>query len=133
MLANYLQVSVFNSRFVTSVLTDPHLPDILTNLKYQLKQNYNLLVQAFQEWAVDFLPTTAGFHVYARLAKTAQSWDAEAYVAKQLLDLGVMITPGKSFGGIDGEVGWFRISFSVTEEKLKIGIERIGKVLSLLT
>jgi len=131
MLANYLQPSVFNSLFVISILTSPTLPGLLADLRYQLERNYTLMVQAFEDWGIEFLPTHAGFHVFARLAKNAKNWDDEASVAKQLLDSGVMVGPGKGFGGIDGEVGWFRLSFSIPQEKLKTGLKRIEKILGL--
>jgi DNA-binding transcriptional MocR family regulator len=63
--------------------------------------------------------------------KNAQTWEEEAAVAKQLLETGVMIAPGKNYGGIDGQVGWVRMSFSIPEEKLREGLERIGMTLGV--
>jgi hypothetical protein len=42
-----------------------------------------------------------------------------------------MIAPGKNYGGIDGQVGWVRMSFSIPEEKLREGLERIGMTLGV--
>jgi hypothetical protein len=68
---------------------------------------------------------------FARLPKNAQTWEEEAAVAKQLLEAGLMIAPGKNYGGIDGQVGWVRMSFWIPEEKLREELERTGMTLGL--
>ncbi|TVY17748.1 putative aminotransferase aclI [Lachnellula arida] len=131
MLANYIQTSVFSSIYTRTILTSPSLPFILTDLKSQLATNYALLTQAFDKWGIDYLPTHAGFHLFAKLAKSAQTWEDEMAFVKQLLHAGVMVAPGKNFGGVDGQIGWVRMSFSIPEEKLRLGLERIRETLGL--
>ena len=129
MLANYLQTSVLNSIFVTSLLASPELPSILASLKSRLACNHALLTQALEKWGVEYLPTDAGFHIYAKLAKHAQTWEEEAEMITRLSSVGVMVVPGKSFGGVDGQTGWVRLGFSIPENKLKSGLEIIEKTL----
>jgi len=131
MLANYLQTSNFSSIYATAILTSPSLPSILADLNSQLAKNYALLTQALDQWGIDHLPTHAGFHLFAKLAKNAQTWDEEMAFVKQLLHAGVMVAPGKNFGGVDGQIGWVRMSFSIPEKDLRVGLERISETLGL--
>ncbi|KAJ8071231.1 hypothetical protein OCU04_001566 [Sclerotinia nivalis] len=130
-IANFMQTSILNDHFLTALCNFPTLPTIITTLKTHLAKNDALVTEAFDSWAIDYLPTTAGFHVFAKLGKDAQTWEEEEDIVKRFLDCGVMVGPGKGFGGIDGQVGWIRISFSIEEKKVKEGLRRIGKTLGL--
>ncbi|KAF7911780.1 uncharacterized protein EAE98_011895 [Botrytis deweyae] len=128
-ISNYMQTSNLNNVCVTALFHSPNLPSIISSLKNQLTRNYGWLTKALNRWGIEYIPTHAGFHIFARLVKNAQSWDDEAAGVKQLFDAGIMVTPGKSFGGIDGEFGWVRLSFSIEEKKLREGLWRIGQTL----
>ncbi|KAM0304914.1 hypothetical protein ACHAO8_011367 [Botrytis cinerea] len=128
-ISNYMQTSNLNNLCVMALFHSPSLPSIINSLKHQLTRNYGWLTEALNRWEIEYIPTHAGFHVFARLAKNAQSWGDEAAVVKQLFDAGVMVVPGKNFGGVDGEFGWVRLSFSIEEKKLRDGLWRIGQTL----
>ncbi|KAI9647508.1 hypothetical protein NHQ30_003893 [Ciborinia camelliae] len=128
-ISNYMQTSTLNNLCVTALFNSPQLPSIINSFKHQLTRNYGWLTKALDKWGIEYIPTHAGFHIFAKLAKNAQNWDDEAAVVKQLFDAGVLVIPGKNFGGIDGEVGWIRLSFSIHEKELLDGLWRIGHTL----
>jgi len=104
---------------------------MLCNLKFQLASNYALVIEAFGKWGVEYFPISASFHVFVRLTKTTLTWEGVHLVLERLLSAGIMILPAKDVVGLDGRDGWFRMSFCISEEKLKEGLARIGKTLGL--
>jgi aspartate/methionine/tyrosine aminotransferase len=131
LLANYMQISTASSLLTVSLFTSPQLPSLLRSLKSRLINNHSLLTSSFEKWDIKYLPTTAGFHVFAKLAPDAKTWEDEKDVADRLLEGGVFVVAGRGFGGVDGEVGWIRVAFSVEESLLREGLRRMGTILGL--
>jgi aspartate/methionine/tyrosine aminotransferase len=67
--------------------------------------------------------------IFARIAKDAQTWEEEAAVVGKLKESGVLVQPGKMWGGIDGEKGWVRFLFAVKKEVMRDALEKMRKVL----
>ncbi|THV52875.1 hypothetical protein BGAL_0065g00030 [Botrytis galanthina] len=72
-ISNYMQISNLNNLCVTALLHSPNLPSIINSLRHQLARNYGWLTEALSRWGIEYIPTHARFHVFARLAKNAQS------------------------------------------------------------
>ncbi|PQE18822.1 1-aminocyclopropane-1-carboxylate synthase 1 protein [Rutstroemia sp. NJR-2017a WRK4] len=123
------QVSILSSIYVTALLTSPELPNLISLNKSRLKSAYEYLTTRLDEWGVEYIPVKAGMLIFVRIAKNAQTFEEEAAVVGKLKESGVLVQPGKMWGGIDGEKGWVRFSFAVKEEVMRDALERMGRVL----
>ena len=98
----------------------------------RLSANYATLTARLRKLGIEYISCRAGFGLYARLVPHADSWEAEAALVARLRDHGIAVHPGRvASGGVDGEMGWVRLSFAVTPEMLAEGLDRIEKTLSL--
>jgi aspartate/methionine/tyrosine aminotransferase len=131
LLSNYMQISTASSLLTVSLFKSPQLPSLLRTLKSRLITNFSLLTSSFEKWNIKYLPTTAGFHVFAKLVPDAKTWEDEKEVVDRLLQGGVFVVAGRGFGGVNGEIGWIRVAFSVEEEDLREGLRMIGIILGL--
>jgi len=87
-----------------------------------------MITNAFQDWNIEYIPVRAGVGIFAKVLKNAETWEEEDVVVQKLLENGVSLGGGKSWGGIDGEKGWIRMTFSVPEDVMREVILRMGKV-----
>jgi aspartate/methionine/tyrosine aminotransferase len=123
------QVSILSSIYVNAILTSPELPNLISLNKSRLKSAYEYLTTRLDEWGIEYIPVKTGMLIFVRIAKDAQTFEEEAAVVGKLKESGVLVQPGKMWGGIDGEKGWVRFSFAVKEEVMRDALERMGKVL----
>jgi LL-diaminopimelate aminotransferase len=81
----------------------------------------DLMVKGLQNLGYEVFDGGATFYLWV----TNPPGKTSAEVASQLLELGVVVTPGSGFGKA-GE-GYFRIALTVPEERLKEALKRIPK------
>ncbi len=91
-------------------------------LRTMYKARRDVVVSALQGMGVEFQVPKAAFYVWARIPKGYDS--SAAFVTKVLQETGVVVTPGNGFGAA-GE-GYFRITLTVDEERLKEAMARIA-------
>ncbi|KAM3069257.1 hypothetical protein ACMFMG_010768 [Clarireedia jacksonii] len=127
--SSFWQVSILSSIYVTAILTSPDLPHLISLNTSRLKSAYEYLTTRLDKWGIEYIPVKAGMLIFVRVAKDAQTWEEEAAVVDKIKESGVLVQPGKRWGGIDGEMGWVKMLFAVKEEVMREALARIGKVL----
>ncbi len=103
-----------------AAITALNLDDFeLSDVKKQIFGNKNLIKSALKEADIDFFDSKTTFFVWAKVPKGFNSID----FATHLLNLGILIVPGKSFGK-NGD-GFFRISSAVPKTTVDYFCKRI--------
>jgi LL-diaminopimelate aminotransferase len=80
-----------------------------------------IMVEALQGAGLEVFPTQATFYVWARVP---EGEDSLGFCARVLRQHGVVVTPGTGFG--PGGEGWFRISLTAPDARIKVAAERLG-------
>lgn len=84
------------------------------------KKRMETMVEALQSIGIDAKPVKAGIFIWAPVPA---GYTSEQFVANVLEKTGVIFTPGNIFG--PGGEGYFRVSFSVPNERIQEAVERI--------
>lgn len=92
------------------------------NLIY--KERMETMVAALQSIGIDAKPVKAGIFIWAPVP---EGYTSEQFVATVLDQTGVIFTPGDIFG--PGGEGYFRVSFSVPNERIQEAVDRIREKL----
>lgn len=129
-LTSSLHTSSLSAVFVTSLLTSVQLPALIALNSKRLSESYRILVGFLQKREIEFIPANAGLFVFARLAKGCRSWEEEAMIGERLKENGVLVSPGRTYHGLEEEKGWMRITLAVPEDTLREGLERVQRCLS---
>ena len=127
--STYWQTSTLSNMYATALLESEKMPNLIALNTKRLTHGYDILTSALREWGVDFIPVSAGFLVFAKLAKNSTTLNEEENFVRKLRENGVLVAPGRLAGEFKGTMGWVRIQFSVPEETLRNGLDRIGKTL----
>lgn len=128
-LTSSLHTSSLSAVFVTSLLTSVELPALIALNSKRLSESYRILVEFLQKREIEFIPAHAGLFVFARLAKGCRCWEEEAMIVERLKENGVLVSPGRTYHGLEEEKGWIRITFAVPEDTLREGLERVQRCL----
>ena len=127
---SFWQSSLPNALYARKLLGSERALELVKINSARLSANYAMLTARLRKLGIEYISCRAGFGLYARLEPNADSWDVEAALVARLRDHGVAVHPGRvASGGVDGEMGWVRISFAVTSEILAEGLDRIEKAL----
>lgn len=78
------------------------------------------VVAALQEAGIEVFPSDASFYVWARVP---DGGDALDFCARVLREHAVVVTPGVGFG--PGGAGWFRISLTAPDDRIREGARRL--------
>ena len=125
---------MFNWPSSLAGLTLSTILDHPTYLTGFLKQNRKLLVERYtlctsilKAHSISYIPSNAGFFLWADLSsymafQEGSSLEQERALHKRLFDGGVHLATSEAFQG--EEYGWFRISFSVDDKVLELGLMR---------
>jgi len=84
-------------------------------------QRRRVIVDALQAAGFEVFPTQATFYVWARVPGGE---DSLGFCSRMLRQHGVVVTPGTGFG--PGGEGWFRISLTAPDARIKAAAERLG-------
>jgi succinyldiaminopimelate transaminase len=77
-----------------------------------------LLVDALREAGLDVLPADATLYLWVR---TPPGWSDTAFAA-HLLDAGIVVAPGSSFGVAGGGAGYIRVAVILPEDDLRASL-----------
>ncbi|TGZ76173.1 ACC synthase [Ascodesmis nigricans] len=95
----------------------------------RIAESYMFLREWLQERRIPFVEgTTHGFFMWVDMRELLgdQGREGERRLMEKLLEVGVWIASGESFGS--SVPGWFRITFTVEREVLVEGLRRLGRV-----
>jgi LL-diaminopimelate aminotransferase len=82
-----------------------------------------VIVAALQEAGIEVFDSDASFYVWARVPGNG---DAMEFCAHVLNEHAVVVTPGVGFG--PGGAGWFRISLTAPDDRIREGAARLRKL-----
>jgi DNA-binding transcriptional MocR family regulator len=104
-----------------------YLPEFLKQNRKLLVERYTLCTNILKAYSISYIPSNAGFFLWADLSPYMLSHDGtpleqERALNRRLFEGGVHIATSEAFQG--EEYGWFRISFSVDEKALELGLTR---------
>ncbi|ESZ91287.1 aminotransferase GliI [Sclerotinia borealis F-4128] len=128
-LLSYASVSTLSSLYLKSILSYPDLPLLLKTNSERLTASYKLLADSFSKWGIEYLPATEGIFIFAKLARRATTQKEADEVFSRLAKHGVLVSPGKFYNGIPGEVGWARVTFSLPLEVIEEAVARMETIL----
>ncbi|RHZ44668.1 aminotransferase gliI [Aspergillus thermomutatus] len=135
-IANHSRVSTFTSLVITALLRDTTTVDTLLHQNRAALQRSARLVCDFLTFhQIPFVPPAAGVYVWARLGcrssslatRPEPSWDDEAGLNDRFEAAGVSVGAGQGYHA--GEPGWFRITFTLPQDELVAGLQRIEQVI----
>ncbi|XP_068091375.1 1-aminocyclopropane-1-carboxylate synthase-like protein 1 [Hyperolius riggenbachi] len=106
-------------------LDDTFLP----TSKQRMRKAQRTVISALQEMGISVHSRATGIFVWADLSKylTSPTFEAETELWKECIEEKVCVTPGKNFHCC--QPGWFRVTTSLPEDILQIGLQRLKKVL----
>jgi DNA-binding transcriptional MocR family regulator len=95
-----------------------------------LADRYSLCTAILKAHSIPYIPSNAGFFLWADLSRYLESQPGETPLQRErslnelLFNGGVHLATSEAFSGEDS--GWFRITFSVDEARLRLGLNRYG-------
>ncbi|KAF9562299.1 hypothetical protein EC968_005328 [Mortierella alpina] len=133
-------IAVFNwmasttEAMLIKLLEDPAKIDLFTETNQKrLAESYTLTVDTLREHQIPFLPAQGGHFLWIDLRKyipthlvsVASTGDREAeyLLWRAMLDKGVYVNLGAAF--TEKKVGFFRLTFSVPLDMLRLGLQRM--------
>lgn len=127
-ISNHSSVSTLTSVAVTALFRDSMM--LATAIQQNTKE-LSIAAATFIAFAKSnhleyFLPA-AGVYGWVRLGGARATWESEAYLNDLLEEAGV--SAGAGSGYREAQPGWFRLTFSIPEEELRLGLERCEGVL----
>jgi LL-diaminopimelate aminotransferase len=91
-------------------------------IRRTFERRRDILVEGLNSIGLAVPKPRATFYVWARVP---QGYTSEAFCGKLIDEYGIVVTPGNGFGD-EGE-GYFRISITIGEERIREAVERLGK------
>jgi len=123
--STFWQTSSLSNMYAIALLTSPELPNLVKLNTNRLRNAYETITTALQEWKIEYLPVSAGVSLWAKMAPDAKTWEDETDIINRLRENGLVVGSAKQYGGINMEKGWMRILFAVNEDVLKEVIRRM--------
>jgi 1-aminocyclopropane-1-carboxylate synthase len=114
-----------SDRAWTLILTDKSfLTYYFSEMQHRMTTAYELCTSILKQWGINYVPASCGPFIWVDLGKfmLERTIGEERKLARRMLDCGVWLATGEAF--ISEVSGWFRITFAVHEEDLRLGIER---------
>ena len=127
-LAANAQICALSTVLATALLTSPKLPELVKLNSERLGAAYKELTALLRRHGIRYMPCNAGLFVWACVAGSEASWEAEAEIVQALKEAGVIISGGKAYHSPTATVGWARIGFAVPPEVLQTAIQRMDGV-----
>jgi DNA-binding transcriptional MocR family regulator len=118
--------SSISTLHLDSLLTWSQLPTLLALNSERLALSYNILASFLRRHNIDFVAPTHGLFLFARLAKKAVTVGDETSFYQELeLRSGVKVAPGEAFKGVEKDVGWARVRFSISVEEMGEAVKKL--------
>lgn len=94
-------------------------------MRREYKKRRDYLVPALNDLGLKTVMPKGAFYIFSDIRSTGLS--DEDFALKLLKEFGVAVVPGSAFGACG--VGFVRMSYATSLEKIKLAVERIGKML----
>ncbi len=94
----------------------PRRKELWEGVRGVYRRRHRIMVEALSTAGYEVFPSEATFYVWARVPGDEA---AEAFCARALEQIGVVLTPGTGFG--PGGEGWFRVSLTAGDEDIAAG------------
>ena len=94
-------------------------------MRREYKKRRDFLVPALNEMGLKTVMPKGAFYIFSDIRSTGLKDDE--FALKLLKEFGVAVVPGSAFGACGA--GFVRMSYATSLEKIKLAVERIGKML----
>ena len=94
-------------------------------MRREYKKRRDYLVPALNDLGLKTVMPKGAFYIFSDIRSTGLS--DEDFALKLLKEFGVAVVPGSAFGACGA--GFVRMSYATSLEKIKVAVERIGKML----
>ena len=94
-------------------------------MRREYKKRRDFLVPALNDLGLKTVMPKGAFYIFSDIRSTGLS--DEEFALKLLKKFGVAVVPGSAFGACG--VGFVRMSYATSLEKIRLAVERIGKML----
>ena len=94
-------------------------------MRREYKKRRDYLVPALSDLGLKTVMPKGAFYIFSDICSTGLS--DEDFALKLLKEFGVAVVPGSAFGACGA--GFVRMSYATSLEKIKLAVERIGKML----
>ena len=94
-------------------------------MRREYKKRRDYLVPSLNELGLRTVMPKGAFYIFSDIRSTGLS--DEDFALKLLKEFGVAVVPGSAFGACGA--GFVRMSYATSLEKIKVAVERIGKML----
>lgn len=94
-------------------------------MRREYKKRRDYLVPALNDLGLKTVMPKGAFYIFSDIRSTGLS--DEDFAMKLLKEFGVAVVPGSAFGACGA--GFVRMSYATSLEKIKVAVERIGKML----
>ena len=94
-------------------------------MRREYKKRRDYLVPALNDLGLKTIMPKGAFYIFSDIRATGLS--DEDFALKLLKEFGVAVVPGSAFGACGA--GFVRMSYATSLEKIKVAVERIGKML----
>lgn len=129
-LSSHARVSVLTAIATTRLFSDR------TYLRWYIRENQDRIRRAWHTCAtfldrnrIPCIRPRAGTFVWVKIGtRPGFSWKDEKELAEEFGDCNVMVGNGLSYHAV--EPGWFRITFTVEPETLRVGLQRMERALA---
>ncbi|SDL35183.1 aminotransferase class I/II-fold pyridoxal phosphate-dependent enzyme [Microbacterium azadirachtae] len=95
-------------------------PDVTAGFRNALQRRLEVCREALEPLGMFSSPPDGGFYVFADVSR----YGTDVAVAARLLEAGVVVVPGSSFGA----PGHIRISYAISDDQLRHGLDQISDV-----
>ena len=100
----------------------------VARMRREYKRRRDMLVPALNEMGLETVMPNGAFYVFADVSSTGLS--GEEFALKLLKEFGVAVVPGAAFGA--GGDRFVRLSYATSMDKLRIAVERIGRMVAAM-
>ena len=98
----------------------------VARMRREYRRRRDMLVPALNEMGLETVMPKGAFYVFVDVSSTGLS--GEEFALKLLKGYGVAVVPGAAFGA--GGERFVRLSYATSMDKLRIAVERIGRMLA---
>ena len=103
--------------------------DSVETMRTAFERRRDVVVEALRTVpGVELVVPEGAFYAFPRVSRAARAAGGSVPLAERLIDMGVGIVPGAGFGADDH----IRVSFAVSDDRLRVGMERLREGLSRL-
>ena len=95
-------------------------------MRREYKKRRDYLVPALNDLGLKTVMPKGAFYIFSDIRSAGLS--DEAFALKLLKDFGVAVVPGSAFGACGA--GFVRMSYATSLEKIRIAVERIGRMIA---